>query len=250
MKIRIHPEFTRYEDFIRGIPEGKYTTKEVFCDFRNTVAKVEVDGRIFVIKKYKVPTLLNRVVYTWFRKSKARRSFEYADRLLAQGVETALPVAYMEERKGGFFNIGYFVSEFLPYPVLPKAKELEQEEREVLERQFIEFTAHLHDIKIIHKDYNPNNVFYHKEDGRYRFALVDINRMDFGKDSLTLWMQAVNQLGMNAGESADFVEKYAEIRRLDTIKCLIALFKNRAARRRRDKMKNIFKRIFGIQRKK
>lgn len=249
MKIRIHPEFTKYEHFIKGIPEGKYTPTEVYCNFRNTVTKVEVDDRIFVIKKYKIPTLLNRFVYTWIRKSKARRSFEYADRLLSYGVETAPPVAYIEERKAGLFNIGYFVSEYLPYPVLPKSEELDKDEKELLDQQFLEFTAHLHDIKIIHKDYNPNNVFYHKVEGKYHFALVDINRMDFGKDNLTLWMQAVNQLCMDVGKSAEFVEKYAEIRNLDALKCLVVLFKNRRDRRHRDKMKIVFKKIFGIKSK-
>lgn len=249
MKVRIHPDFIQYEQFIRNIPEEKYIAKEVYCNQRNTVTKVEVDGRMFVIKKYKVPTFFNRIVYSWIRKSKARRSFEYADRLLSNGIDTAPPVAYIEERKGGLFYIGYFISEFLPYPVLPKAVELEEEERKLLERQFIEFTAHLHDIKIIHKDYNANNVFYHKVDGKYRFALVDINRMDFGKDNLRLWMQAVNQLWLSLPETTAFVEQYAEIRNLDPVKCLIALFKNRRDRRRKEKAKVIFKKIFRIGKK-
>jgi tRNA A-37 threonylcarbamoyl transferase component Bud32 len=247
MKIRIHPEFTNYKQFIEGIPEGKYTPVEVYCNSRNTVTKVEVNDRIFVIKKYKIPTLFNRFVYTWIRKSKARRSFEYADRLLSYGVETAPPVAYIEERKSGLFNIGYFVSEYLPYPVLPKSRELEEEERELLKQQFIEFTSRLHETKIIHKDYNQNNVFYYKVEGRYHFALIDINRMDFGKNNLRLWMQAVNQLRMGVVESVEFVEKYAEIRNLDVVKCLIVLFRNRRDRRRREKTKVIFKKIFGIQ---
>lgn len=250
MKVRIHPKFAGYEQFIKGIPEEKYTAEEVYCNKRNTVTRVVVEGQLFVIKKYKVPTFLNRIVYTWIRKSKARRSFEYAERLLSCGVETAAPVAYIEERKGLLFSVGYFVSEFLPYPVLPESKSLEKEERETLEQQFIEFTAHLHDIKIIHKDYNPNNVFYHKVDGKYRFALVDINRMDFDKNSLTLWMQAVNQLTMSIADSVDFVERYAKVRNLDPLKCLIVLFQNRKNRRRRDDMKTFFKKTFGIQTKK
>ena len=253
MKIRIHPEFICYEQFIKSIPEEKYAVKEVYCNKRNTVTKVEVEGRMFVIKKYKVPTFLNRIVYTWIRKSKARRSFEYADRLLACGIETAPPVAYIEEKKGLFFNIGYFVSEYLPYPVLPESRiTLDKEERELLDRQFVEFTVHLHEKKIIHKDYNPNNIFYHKVDNQYIFALVDINRMDFGKDNLTLWMQAINQLCPADHEIIDtveFAQKYAEIRKLDVVKCLMVLFKNRRDRHRRDKLKVVFKKIFGIQRK-
>lgn len=248
MKVHIHPNYICYEQFIKRIPEEGYTTEEVFCDVRNTVAKIGIDGQMYVIKKYKVPTYFNRIVYTWFRKSKARRSFEYADRLLALNIETAPPVAYIEIKKGLFFHTGYFVSAFLNYPVLPRAKEIEtEEERRILERQFIEFTAHLHNIKVIHKDYNPNNIFYHKENGKYHFALIDINRMDFGKDNLKLWMQAVNQLHLNAVESVDFVEQYAAIRQLDTLECLIALFNNKKARRRRDRMKALLKQVFAIK---
>ena len=252
MKVRIHPEFIGYEQFIKSIPEEKYAVEEVYCNKRNTVTRAEIEGRMFVIKKYKVPTFLNRIVYTWIRKSKARRSFEYADRLLNSGIETASPVAYIEEKKGLFFHIGYFVSEYLPYPVLPEAKHLNTEEKALLEQQFVEFTAHLHEKKIIHKDYNSNNIFYHKVNGAYRFALVDINRMAFGKDSLTLWMQAVNQLyssdDMISG-AVDFVQRYAEIRKLNATKCLIVLFKNRRDRQHRDKIKIILKKMFGIQKK-
>lgn len=243
MKVRIHPDFASYEHFIKSIPQEKYTVEQVFCNNRNTVTKVEVDGHIFVIKKYKVPTLFNRVVYTWIRKSKARRSFEYANRLLASGIETAGPVAYIEERKKGFFHTGYFISEFIPYPMLPESKKLDEEERALLYSQFIEFTAHLHQIKIIHKDYNDYNVLYHKVDNKYNFALIDINRMDFGKDNLTLWMQSVNQLDLSVVERAAFVEKYAEIRNLDVTNCLIALFKNYKNRQHRDKAKILLKKI-------
>lgn len=252
MKICVHPKYTEFQQTIARIPQEDYAIEEVYCNKRNTVTRVNVEGRIFVIKKYKVPTFLNRIVYTWIRKSKARRSFEYADRLLTLGIETAPPVAYIEEKKDGLFNVGYFVSEYLPYPVLPDGQNLSEEERSILKRQFLEFTVQLHEKKIIHKDYNPNNVFYYKVGDCYRFALVDINRMDFGKDSLRLWMQAVNQLysaKTKIVDAVEFVQQYAEMRNLDTIKCLIVLFKNRKARQRRDKMKRAFKKLFGIQRK-
>jgi hypothetical protein len=71
--------------------------------------------------------------------------------------------------------------------------------------------------------------------------------MDFGKDNLRLRMQAVNQLRMGVGESVAFVEAYAKICNLDVVKCLIVLFKNRRARRRREKMKAVLKRVLGIQ---
>ena len=46
------------------------------------------DGLILNIKSFKVPNLINQVAYKHLRKSKARRSFEYAQKL--QGLETGI----------------------------------------------------------------------------------------------------------------------------------------------------------------
>ena len=41
-----------------------------------------------LIKKYKRPALINCLIYTWFRKSKAQRAFEYAELFLQRGIES------------------------------------------------------------------------------------------------------------------------------------------------------------------
>ncbi len=82
---------------------------ETYCDRRNTVRKIELTGgRIFVLKQYKRPTRLNQFAYTLFRKSKARRAYEYALRLQQLGFETAAPVAYLEISRHGLFHTGIF----------------------------------------------------------------------------------------------------------------------------------------------
>ena len=44
------------------------------------------DGLILNIKSFKVPNLINQVAYKHLRKSKARRSFEYAQKLQELGI--------------------------------------------------------------------------------------------------------------------------------------------------------------------
>jgi hypothetical protein len=49
-----------------------------------------------------VPHLINKIVYKKFRKSKARRSYEYATLLLDKGIGTPQPIAFLENLIGWF----------------------------------------------------------------------------------------------------------------------------------------------------
>ena len=63
---------------------------------RNSIKLFELDGELINIKSFKIPNFINQVVYNFFRKSKAQRSFEYASKLLSLGVCTPTPIAFYE----------------------------------------------------------------------------------------------------------------------------------------------------------
>lgn len=134
LKIVLSPTYAYLQQEIRKIPAGDYRILETYCDRRNTVRKIELTGgRIFVLKQYKRPTRLNQFAYTLFRKSKARRAYEYALRLQQLGFETAAPVAYLEISRHGLFHTGYFLSEFIAHPLLSTLQEGDEESRKILE---------------------------------------------------------------------------------------------------------------------
>ena len=84
----------------------EYEREEVYCNRRNTVERVRLGDKDFVIKKYKRPALINCLIYTWFRKSKAQRAFEYAELFSATGNNRhAPPVAYIEIKIEWFSSI-------------------------------------------------------------------------------------------------------------------------------------------------
>lgn len=183
MKIVINPQYASLEPFIRSIPSGDYAADEVYRNKRNTVHRVTVEGVPLVIKRYRKPNPINRFVYVNLRRSKARRSYEDAARLLAMDVGTARPVAYIEQRQGVMLHSAWFVSEWLPYSLLGSLSEEDIDQvREVL-TDFARFTYGLHARGICHHDYNENNIFYYrKQPGEpYSFAIVDINRLVFRK---------------------------------------------------------------------
>ena len=76
---------------------------------RNTLFHAVENGVDLSIKSFKVPSLLNRIVYTFFRKGKARRSYEHAMELLRLGFLTPDPVAYMETYRYGLLYRSYYV---------------------------------------------------------------------------------------------------------------------------------------------
>ena len=244
MKVHIHPHYAAYESYIRAIPSEEYEREEVYCNRRNTVERVRFGDKDFVIKKYKRTALINCLIYTWFRKSKAQRAFEYAELFLQRGIETAPPVAYIEIKKNGFFHTGYFISEYLPYPLVTDmfGTEMEEEEKKRLRHDLVDFTLQLHLNKVLPLDYNPKNIFYRKTNGKYHFALIDINRLKLGKvPGIRMSMNAFSQLGIPADDFMKIIPLYAEQRGFDIEECIFFTLFSRLKWRKQRQFKNFVK---------
>ena len=185
MKIFINPQYGHLREDIIRVVAGDYVAAKVYCHKRNVVEKVVMQGREYVVKTYKRPNLLNRVVYTFLRKSKAERAFLNARCLHGLGVDTPSPVAYVEVYKRWLFSRGYYIAEFVPYRTMRDAfVGVAPESDDVrLKRDFVNFTLSLHGKNVLPLDFNSGNIFYHYDVamGEYRFALTDINRMRFGR---------------------------------------------------------------------
>ena len=63
---------------------------------RNTIKLFKVEDITLNIKSFKKPNLINKIAYRYFRKSKARRSFEFASKLMEMQIGTPQPVAFFE----------------------------------------------------------------------------------------------------------------------------------------------------------
>lgn len=200
-KLHIHPNYAHLKEDIIKVINGDYVADKVFCHSRNIVEKTTMQGKEYVVKIYKRPNLLNRFAYTYLRKSKARRAFEYAGRLLANGVATPAPVAYAEVKHGTLFSTGYFFAEYMPHALMSEAYSgrVPDAEKAKLSKDFIDFTFSLHAKGILPLDFNSSNIFFHYDEdcGCYRFALTDINRMKFGKvPSTSAVMRSFEQFGV------------------------------------------------------
>ena len=184
-KINFNPSFIAIEEEIIGLIKNFNTSGLLFGDGnRNIIKLFDVASLKVNVKSFKKPHLLNSIIYNYFRKSKARRSFEYANRLLENEIGTPQPIAYFE--KTSFFGLkqSYYVSEHLACDLT--FRELVQipefPENEIILRQFIRFTFLLHQKGIEFLDHSPGNTLIRKNNiGSYDFFLVDLNRMTFHK---------------------------------------------------------------------
>ena len=126
---------------------------------------------------------MNRIAYTFFRKSKARRAYENALMLLDKGFETPMPIAYLEIQENGLLIDSYFISLHCPYTRLFRefADGSAINGREEIIQEFGVLLARLHEATIFHLDLSPGNVLFDKLSDGYHFSLVDLNRMKFKK---------------------------------------------------------------------
>jgi len=161
---------------------------------RNKIKLFDLDGKTINIKSFKIPNIINKIAYKYFRKSKARRSFEYATILLEKGIGTPEPIAHLENFTAIGIRDSYYVSEHLAADLT--YRELveipDYPDRDTILRQFTQFSFGLHEKGIEFLDHSPGNTLIKKkENGDYEFFLVDLNRMEF-HESMTFEMRMKN----------------------------------------------------------
>ncbi len=151
---------------------------------RNSIKIFNYKGTSIAIKSFRVPILINGLIYHYFRKSKARRSFENAKYLIEKGIGTPAPIAFHEEYKFFLLRDSYYVCEHLIPDLVFKdvfGNENKYEMEEIL-KGLARFTFLLHENGIEFIDHSPGNTLIKKnQNGTYDYFLVDLNRMKFHK---------------------------------------------------------------------
>lgn len=182
MNIIINPKYNHLEAFIKELPSAFDRSGEVLYNERNVLRRYHVDGTELVVKRFRRPHLVNRFVYTYFRQSKARRSYEYGMELLKRGVNTPEPVAYIENRCFGLTD-SYYISLDAGLPRLVREFWTIPEigDRGFILKAFAGFTADMHRKGVMHLDYSAGNILFDVKNGHPVFSLVDINRVHIGR---------------------------------------------------------------------
>lgn len=181
----LNKKYDHLREWLERLPEDFQRLGEVIYDGRNQLRVIEApDGTLINAKRYCIPRQPNRLIYSFgIRQPKGLRAFSYPTRLLERGIATPEPIAYIEQRSRlGLLQECYFVSVQSPLRhTLYEFGNAQEGTYEVMARELGRFTAMMHDREVLHLDYSPGNILWDKDGDGYHFAVVDINRMRFGK---------------------------------------------------------------------
>ena len=243
MKIVIHPRYRHLDEFIRSLPVVFEHSGEVIRRGRNTIKKFYVKDVELVVKKYKTANPIQRLVYTWFRASKARRAYLFAARFRELNIATPHEVAYIEISRFGLFRTGYFISLTCNDEALSDVVTQTEHFDEKLADAFAGFMYALHSKGVLHGDTNITNVFCRQADeGEYIFTLIDINRTRFKvnpsrRDCLLNMVRIPHRVDFY-GYVVCF---YARLRGWDEAECVAFSFRRLCRMNRKRRLKRLFK---------
>lgn len=246
------PAYAESARRIREIADNFDSEGYLIYKGRNTLRRVDAEGRQLVVKRYKKPNIFQRVAYTWFQPSKARRAFDYGARLLSIGIDTPAPAAWIERRRGGMTSEYFFFSE--PTDATSMAElatdgsPLPADAADALAR----FLASMHSRGFLHGDLNLSNILFTRTDGgAFNFTVIDTNRSKWTDREPTEKERVENlvRLSHNRTLLSDVARRYAAITGLNPERFARRLARRldsfEAVRERRARFKKILHRITG-----
>jgi len=183
----IHPRYTHIASEIENAILNFDTHAEILGDAeRNVIKIVTIADKKYTIKSFKVPNFINQIAYRFFRKSKAERSYRYANKLLDLGIKTPFPIAYEVRRTPFLFKKSFYISELVDCDLTYRelTTDFNIPDHENILRSFARFTYKLHESGVNFLDHSPGNTLIKRKGNDYEFYLVDLNRMEFGNMKL------------------------------------------------------------------
>lgn len=157
--IHINSGYKKHTAFLNSIPSDfNKIGKRIYFKKRNDVKIIENEGVKFVVKSFIRITLLNRLIYVFFRKSKAQRAYENALKLEALGINSPKPVAYINCYNGVLLGKSYFVSLYVENITMRERIEKPlAESRDAIE-ELADFACNMHQKGVFHNDFNLDNL--------------------------------------------------------------------------------------------
>ena len=181
IKYAINPKYEKdLKEFLLDIKEHFDQSDQTIHKARNELKIIPCKREQFVVKSFKIPNLVRRIIYTYFRDSKAKKSYENSIKI---GDLSPEPIGYIEFYTNNLLAESYFIAKKFEFDFTIKEPIVNKTfpDRENIFQEFAKFTYTLHEKNILHNDYSPGNILIKKDGGKYTFKIVDINRMKFKK---------------------------------------------------------------------
>ncbi|HEY6142122.1 MAG TPA: lipopolysaccharide kinase InaA family protein [Flavobacterium sp.] len=250
MKIIVHPKYKDQENSIPQLVSSFFTDGDLIVKGARNIIKSNFLGVEKVnIKFFQKPGWFKSIIYSFFRSTKARRSFDYANYLIVHNILTPFPIAYIEDRSSlGLLKDSYYICQQIDYdftirelihdPLFP--------ERNIILEQFAAFTFKMHEAKVNFLDHSPGNTLVVKKAlGEYEFYLIDLNRMNFRNLSVEERMDNFKKMWLSKTMVKVIAKAYAKLSNEPEEKLHAILLKKTTQFKRKITKKKYLKRKIG-----
>ena len=195
---------------IEGFEKEFTQNQNIIKDDRNIIKILSIGEIETVTKFFKTPNFIQGIIYKFFRKSKARRSFEYSIFLNQKGIKTPEPLGYIEVFDRFRLRQSYYVSRKIDFDfTLELATKKKVEDYRSILKSFTDFTYKVHKNNIMHLDYSTGNICIKKNEKGYDFFLVDLNRLHMGVVSSKVGLANLNRISKDPEIIKILAEGYA-----------------------------------------
>ncbi|WP_303721356.1 lipopolysaccharide kinase InaA family protein [Malonomonas rubra] len=143
---------------------------------RGYAARITLSGRSFFLKQYYLKSGVYRFV-DFFRGSRGERTWKINIRMFEAGVVVPKPIAYLEEKRLGFWYNGYLLTEYIEGEGDLRNAWLQGDflRRKELISCAGELIAGLHRNGFVHGDLKWNNILSSQVNGRLMLVLSDLD---------------------------------------------------------------------------
>ncbi len=217
-KYTLNEKYTSFENELLNIKDIFQNSNESIHKARNELKVIELHEIKCVVKAFKVPHIINRIAYTFFREGKAKKSYNNAIKLQQLNVNTPEPIGIIEFFQTGLLSQSFFIARYEPYDfTIREVFHHKVDDVEEILKQFAKFTYEIHQKGVWHVDYSLGNILISKQDdGKYKFSLVDINRMEFKEITPQEGLKNFNKFWAKFDEDLPLIAKeYAKLADFD-----------------------------------
>lgn len=230
-----------YTNLVKNVRKYFLEAETNIWDRRNKIKILLFQKEEITIKSFKIPHMINKIAYTFFRDSKAKKSYENSLKIIDF---VPKPIGYAEFFKFGLLDESYFLCEKFHYDFTIREVLVNNhyEDRNTIFQAFAAFTYDLHEKGIEHLDYSPGNILIRKLENSYEFKIIDVNRMKFKTFTMQERLENFSKLWASNEDLKVIVSAYVKQIGMEKQKALdIAL---KASQKHKDK-KNLKKRLKG-----
>jgi hypothetical protein len=214
MTIKINPKYKSISSFIYDIPKKFNDSGDVIYKGRNTLKSMQLGSIDVVIKSFKKPNLINRIIYTYLRKSKAERSYLYSQKIQSKGFITPEPIAFILMQQNSLISESFYIctnqNDRETVRLLMAGEDQQDYDNKI--ESFAKYSANLHSKGILHLDYSAGNILYRKDYDTYSFSLIDVNRLKFQIPNKRLTINNLNRISTAPNTLKLFANSYCHHR--------------------------------------